>query len=32
MKRYEWCSFSWYAEAFPDPKKHLAEIKQKYQH
>jgi len=30
MKRYDWCSFSWDTEAFPDPKRYLSEIKQKY--
>jgi alpha-glucosidase (family GH31 glycosyl hydrolase) len=30
MKRYDWCSFSWDPEAFPDPKKYLADIKKEY--
>jgi alpha-glucosidase (family GH31 glycosyl hydrolase) len=30
MKRYDWCSFSWDAEAFPDPKQYLADIKRDY--
>jgi alpha-glucosidase (family GH31 glycosyl hydrolase) len=30
MKRYDWCSFSWDPEAFPDPKKYLTDIKKEY--
>ncbi|KAK8853024.1 hypothetical protein IAR55_003725 [Kwoniella newhampshirensis] len=30
MKRYDWCSFSWDPEAFPDPKQYLADIKSEY--
>ncbi|KAJ7581120.1 alpha-glucosidase [Mycena floridula] len=30
MKQYEWCSFTFDPENFPDPKAYLAEIKQKY--
>ncbi|KAL7424945.1 hypothetical protein Q5752_000632 [Cryptotrichosporon argae] len=30
MKRYDWCSFSWDPEAFPDPKQYLADIKREY--
>jgi alpha-glucosidase (family GH31 glycosyl hydrolase) len=30
MKRYSWCSFTWDPEAFPDPKKYLAEVKKKF--
>ena len=30
MKRYDWCSFSWDPESFPDPKRYLAEIKEEY--
>jgi alpha-glucosidase (family GH31 glycosyl hydrolase) len=30
MKRYDWCSFTWDPEAFPDPKKYLADIKREY--
>ena len=30
MKRYDWCSFTWDPEAFPDPKKYLADIKKEY--
>ncbi|KAG6828671.1 hypothetical protein H0H92_007086 [Tricholoma furcatifolium] len=30
MKQYEWCSFTFDPENFPDPKKYLAEIKEKY--
>lgn len=30
MKRYDWCSFSFDLESFPDPEKYLAEIKEKY--
>ncbi|WRT64223.1 uncharacterized protein IL334_001152 [Kwoniella shivajii] len=30
MKRYDWCSFSWDPEAFPDPKQYLADIKRDY--
>lgn len=30
MRRYDWCSFTWDPEAFPDPKKFLSEIKKEY--
>ncbi|EIW85270.1 glycoside hydrolase family 31 protein [Coniophora puteana RWD-64-598 SS2] len=30
MKQYEWCSFTFDPENFPDPKAYLAEIKEKY--
>ncbi|KAG6821150.1 hypothetical protein H0H93_005370 [Arthromyces matolae] len=30
MKQYEWCSFTFDPNNFPDPKKYLAEIKEKY--
>ncbi|KAG6909440.1 hypothetical protein DXG01_000425 [Tephrocybe rancida] len=30
MKQYEWCSFTFDPENFPDPKRYLAEIKEKY--
>ncbi|PSR88895.1 hypothetical protein PHLCEN_2v5044 [Hermanssonia centrifuga] len=30
MKQYEWCSFTFDPENFPDPKAYLAEIKRKY--
>ncbi|WWD19436.1 hypothetical protein CI109_103896 [Kwoniella shandongensis] len=30
MKRYDWCSFSWDPEAFPDPKQYLSDIKSEY--
>ncbi|KAH7915998.1 glycoside hydrolase family 31 protein [Hygrophoropsis aurantiaca] len=30
MKQYEWCSFTFDPENFPDPKAYLSEIKQKY--
>jgi len=30
MKRYDWCSFSWDPEAFPNPKKYLTELKKEY--
>ncbi|KAJ6623404.1 alpha-glucosidase [Mycena sp. CBHHK59/15] len=30
MKQYEWCSFTFDPEFFPDPKAYLSEIKQKY--
>ncbi|KDR73473.1 hypothetical protein GALMADRAFT_251161 [Galerina marginata CBS 339.88] len=30
MKQYEWCSFTFDPENFPDPKTYLAEIKAKY--
>ncbi|KAG6853200.1 hypothetical protein C0991_006149 [Blastosporella zonata] len=30
MKQYEWCSFTFDPENFPDPKKYLADIKEKY--
>ncbi|KAF8162970.1 glycoside hydrolase family 31 protein [Crassisporium funariophilum] len=30
MKQYEWCSFTFDPENFPDPKAYLAEIKAKY--
>ncbi|KAL4251673.1 glycosyl hydrolase 31 family protein [Abortiporus biennis] len=30
MKQYEWCSFTFDPENFPDPKAYLAEIKKKY--
>ncbi|KAG6896109.1 hypothetical protein C0992_010250, partial [Termitomyces sp. T32_za158] len=30
MKQYEWCSFTFDPDNFPDPKKYLAEIKEKY--
>jgi len=30
MKRYDWCSFAWDDEAFPDPAKYLADIKKEY--
>jgi alpha-glucosidase (family GH31 glycosyl hydrolase) len=30
MKRYNWCSFTWDPEAFPDPKKYLSDIKKEY--
>ena len=29
MKQYEWCSFTFDPEHFPDPKAYLAEIKRK---
>ncbi|KAF8911944.1 glycosyl hydrolases family 31-domain-containing protein [Gymnopilus junonius] len=30
MKQYEWCSFTFDPDNFPDPKAYLAEIKEKY--
>nr|VWO98814.1 ATP-dependent molecular chaperone HSP82 (82 kDa heat shock protein) (Heat shock protein Hsp90 heat-inducible isoform) [Ganoderma boninense] len=30
MKQYEWCSFTFDPDNFPDPKTYLSEIKQKY--
>ncbi|KAJ7905259.1 alpha-glucosidase [Mycena olivaceomarginata] len=30
MKQYEWCSFTFDPEFFPDPKAYLSEIKQKF--
>ncbi|KAI0933893.1 hypothetical protein AcW1_005587 [Taiwanofungus camphoratus] len=30
MKQYEWCSFTFDPDNFPDPKAYLAEIKRKY--
>ncbi|KAL7283205.1 hypothetical protein ACG7TL_002632 [Trametes sanguinea] len=30
MKQYEWCSFTFDPDNFPDPKAYLSEIKQKY--
>jgi alpha-glucosidase (family GH31 glycosyl hydrolase) len=30
MKRYDWCSFSWDPEAFPEPERYLKEIKEEY--
>ncbi|KAJ7109151.1 alpha-glucosidase [Mycena epipterygia] len=30
MKQYEWCSFTFDPEFFPDPKAYLSEIKDKY--
>ncbi|KZT65459.1 glycoside hydrolase family 31 protein [Daedalea quercina L-15889] len=30
MKQYEWCSFTFDPDNFPNPKAYLAEIKQKY--
>ena len=30
MKRYEWCSFDWDDEYFPDPKKYLADLKRDF--
>ncbi|RSH95008.1 hypothetical protein EHS25_000093 [Saitozyma podzolica] len=30
MRRYDWCSFTWDPEAFPDPKKYLSDIKKEY--
>ncbi|KAJ6513909.1 alpha-glucosidase [Mycena vitilis] len=30
MKQYEWCSFTFDPEFFPDPKAYLSEIKSKY--
>ena len=30
MKQYEWCSFTFDPENFPDPKAYLSEIKRKY--
>ncbi|KAI0085476.1 alpha-glucosidase [Irpex rosettiformis] len=30
MKQYEWCSFTFDPDNFPDPKAYLAEIKSKY--
>ncbi|CAL1704105.1 unnamed protein product [Somion occarium] len=30
MKQYEWCSFTFDPDHFPDPKAYLAEIKRKY--
>ncbi|KIY69580.1 glycoside hydrolase family 31 protein [Cylindrobasidium torrendii FP15055 ss-10] len=30
MKQYEWCSFTFDPDNFPDPKKYLSEIKQKF--
>ncbi|KAI0693713.1 alpha-glucosidase [Cytidiella melzeri] len=30
MKQYEWCSFTFDPDYFPDPKAYLAEIKRKY--
>ncbi|KAF9483773.1 alpha-glucosidase [Pholiota conissans] len=30
MKQYEWCSFTFDPDNFPDPKTYLAEIKEKY--
>ncbi|KAF9050746.1 hypothetical protein BDZ89DRAFT_1154224 [Hymenopellis radicata] len=30
MKQYEWCSFTFDPENFPDPKAYLSEIKSKY--
>ncbi|KAF5387077.1 hypothetical protein D9615_001804 [Tricholomella constricta] len=30
MKQYEWCSFTFDPDNFPDPKRYLAEIKEKY--
>ncbi|KAJ6547326.1 alpha-glucosidase [Mycena capillaripes] len=30
MKQYEWCSFTFDPEFFPDPKAYLSEIKEKY--
>ncbi|KAF8201474.1 alpha-glucosidase [Pholiota molesta] len=30
MKQYEWCSFTFDPENFPDPKAYLKEIKEKY--
>ena len=30
MKQYEWCSFTFDPDNFPDPRAYLAEIKRKY--
>ncbi|KAF7965991.1 hypothetical protein HWV62_40515, partial [Athelia sp. TMB] len=30
MKQYEWCSFTFDPEMFPDPKAYISDIKQKY--
>ncbi|KAF8061482.1 glycoside hydrolase family 31 protein [Lyophyllum atratum] len=30
MKQYEWCSFTFDPDNFPDPKSYLAELKEKY--
>ncbi|ESK85894.1 alpha-xylosidase [Moniliophthora roreri MCA 2997] len=30
MKQYEWCSFTFDSDNFPDPAKYLSEIKEKY--
>lgn len=30
MKQFDWCSFTFDPEYFPDPKKYLAEIKKEY--
>ncbi|KAL0071602.1 hypothetical protein AAF712_001459 [Marasmius tenuissimus] len=30
MKQYEWCSFTFDPDNFPDPSKYLADIKEKY--
>ncbi|KAG5732816.1 Alpha-xylosidase [Termitomyces sp. T112] len=30
MKQYEWCSFTFDPDNFPNPKRYLAEIKEKY--
>lgn len=30
MKRYDWCSFEWDEECFPNPEKYIAEVKREY--
>lgn len=30
MKRYDWCSFTFDPETFPDPKAYLAQVKKQY--